>query len=549
MARRKRASFLTKQSGTPATRRRQRVFIWLLSLPCVILLLMGVSYLLLVSWLQGDGFREKLAEIVGRATHAQLVEIPQNMDVDGANLTLPQIRIRGAREIDEFSLSKLHLAVDRPALIKRILRFNQFSAEELNLTLRFGSRHAAPAPSRSKKSASPPAPAPAHADGAKGTEKISVPVASKDGFLKAVQARSFEALYSDTSVFFGERELALKGYHLTASPRPDVGRDAWNFSLENGRLVAPFSFLRDSGVKNASILFSRRDITLSSCKILLTPGEIRMHGKYSLLSGNWNVRMNVQRANVARLLNDDWKKKLTGSLDGHLDFTGEGGSSWKAKGELQLIDGLLEGLPVLSSLRLDSSLPYRSIPIRKAVTKLSFPYSDPQHNIRNAWLLDDIDICAKDDTLRCRGRVIIGTDRSLSGTLKIGLPSQTIAKLGLQQTSPVSQLFNSAPELPGWVWLHINLSGTLDDPHEDLSVRLATLLPQAVSSMSHQAVESLNSVLGSFVPGKLLPPEKKDENASKPQDAPKNDDKAKPEEPTPKHPIKNILDSGLKMLL
>lgn len=548
MARRKRASFLTKQSGTPATRRRQRAFIWLLSLPCVVLLLMGISYLMLISWLQGDGFREKLAEIVGKATHAQLVEIPQNMDVDGAHLTLPQIRIRGAREIDEFSLSKLHLSVDRPALIKRILRFNQFSAEELNLTLRFGSRRAGSSPPRSTKPVSSPTPVSTHADGAKRDEKISVPVASKGGFLKAVQARSFEALYSDTSVFFGERELALKGYHLTASPRPDVGRDAWNFSLENGRLVVPFFFLRDSGVKNASILFSKKDVTLNSCKILLTPGEIRMHGKYSLLSGNWNIRMNVQRANVARLLNDDWKKKLTGSLDGHLDFTGEGGSSWKAKGELQLIDGLLEGLPVLSTLRLDSTLPYRSIPIQKAVTKLSFPYSNPQHNIRNAWLLDDIDICSKDDTLRCRGRVIIGTDRSLSGTLRIGLPSQTIAKLGLQQTSPISQLFNAVPELPGWIWLHINLSGTLDDPHEDLSVRLATLLPQAVSSMSHQAVELLNPVLGSFVPKKLLPPGKKEEDASNHQDTPSNDDEAKPEEPTPQKPIKKIIDSGLKML-
>ena len=550
MARRKRASYLTtKQASTPAMRRKRLLIILLISIPCLFLLLIGVGYLILVSWLQSDGFREKLTQVIQGASHAQRVSIPQNMDVDGGNLTLPELSLYGAREVEEFSLRQLHLEVDRSVLFRRILRFNQFSTEEMRLTLRLGQNDAkagttsrpatgSPTTAATSRSASPAA--------GTGSDKIPVPVSNKGGFLKAVQARSFESLYSDTSLSFGERTLALKGYRLTAKPRPDVGKDSWNFLIENGRLIVPFACLRNIGVKNASILLSRDAIKLSSCKILLTPGDIRLRGTYSLKTGNWSARMDVQHANVARILNEEWKKKLTGSLEGYLNFNGDGNTDLTAQGEVSLLNGVLQGLPVLSTLKIDDTLPYLSVPINKASCKLHYPYSDPQHNITRAWLFDEIDIRATDGLLLCRGRVVIGQEGSLSGTLDLGLPSKVVASLGLRPSDPFTQLFNTLPDLPGWIWLRINLSGTIDDPHEDLSVRLATLFSQSVSSMSETAAQTLHSVLNSFVPQNLLPapaggtkpPAPEDED-----DGVNTDIKQKPWDT-----VKGVIDSGLKML-
>lgn len=550
MARRKRASYLTtKQASTPAMRRKRLLVISLVSIPCILLLLTGIGYLFLVSWLQSDSFREKLSQVIQNVSHAQKVVIPQNMDVDGGNLTLPELSISGAREVEEFSLRKLHLEVDRSVLLRRILRFNQFSTEEMRLTLSLGQNDAKkgsssrPTTGASTKSAtSRPTPSAARAD----SNKIPVPVANRGGFLKAVQARSFESLYSDTSISFGKRTLALKGYRLTAKPRPDIGKDSWNFLIENGRLIIPFSWLRNIGVQNASILLSRDAIKLSSCKILLTPGDIRLRGTYSLKTGNWSARMDVQRANVARILNEEWKKKLTGSLEGYLNFSGDGGADLTAQGEVSLLNGVLQGLPVLSSLKMDGALPYLSVPINKASCKLRFPYSDPQHNITRAWLFDEIDVRATNGLLLCRGRVVIGQEGSLSGTLDLGLPSKVMASLGLRQSDPLSQLFNTLPDLPGWIWLRINLSGTIDDPHEDLSVRLATLFSQSVSSMSESAAQSVHSVLNSFVPQNLLPSPAGGTKPPAPED--EDDDVNIDTKQKPWNTVKGVIDSGLKML-
>ena len=80
-----------------------------------------------------------------------------------------------------------------------------------------------------------------------------------------------------------------------------------------------------------------------------------------------------------------------------------------------------------------------------------------------------------------------------------------LAELGLEHTPPAIQLFNAPIELPGYAWLHVNLSGTLDDPHEDLSVRLSTVLRQSISSLPGTAVQSLQKVLGNLVPTARTP--------------------------------------------
>lgn len=535
MARRKRGNFLSKQAPLSTKQRTRRFCIWLGIALGVVAMSCIAAYFALISWLQGEGFRQKLAQALQAVTQAQEVSIPENLTIDGSHVTLPQCSILRMKNVEELSVRKMHLEVDRPALLKRILRLQQFSTDEMQLTINL-SKQADPAPQKAKKPT------------AKRTN-----ASSGSSFFKDIQARSFESHYTDTNFIINDQKYTLSGYRLVALPRPATGKDCWAIAIENGRVSTPLSWLKESGVKNATLLYSSEEIQLNECKVMLTPGHLSAKGIYHRSSGLWKARLDIHQANVARLLNDDWRKRLTGSLNGRLDMSGETSSSWEAQGELRLEKGVLEGLPILSDIRLHGTTPYRTLELEKASCQISYPYTEPEHNIHDAWLWEHIDIRAKDGVLIVRGRVILGKDGSLSGTLKIGVPAKLVSEIGLEKSKLTSLLFNAPVEIPGYIWLHVNLSGTIDEPQEDISVRLATVLPQCLPEMADKAVQSLNSVLGSFLPSGMLPQPKAEEAATSQEKgkSASDDEEEEAAPPAPKptqNKIKNIINTGLDMI-
>lgn len=532
----------------------RRLLIWLGILLALLLVLCIGAYLFLMSWLRGDGFRSYLTTAMQQTSGAAEVSIPQNMVVDGSHMTLPECALKQAPLFHELRLRKLHLDVNRPALLQRWLRFRHLSAEELQLTL---STAAAEQPAA--RPAAPPAPAtaePAQAAAATGSSAPAAapPVASPaalhtaisrpgSSFLKGVQLTSFESHYTTTTLLTGHqanRSFSLSGYHLTITPKRDTAQGTWLLNLENGRILTPFNWLRECGLKSAKILYSPESIRLSEARVLLTPGDLRFTGEYTPLTGRWKADADISQASVARLLNEDWRKRLTGRLNGQLHCTGQHPGAWQAKGQLRLDSGRLEGLPILSEIKLGGTRPYRTLTLEKASCTISYPYAEPQHGIADAWLWDNIDIRATDGNLLIRGRIITGMDGSLAGALDIGLPVRVLAELGLSQSPAVAQLFNAPVKVPGYVWLRVNLSGTVSAPQEDLSVRLATILPQALPGLAEQTVNSLGSVLSSFLPEKEQPaPAKPDSSAPQPKPA---------AAPQPLQPIQNAIQSGLDMI-
>ncbi len=555
MARRKRGDFLSKQPSTPGGTFSRRLLVWIAVAVGVLLALVIGAYLYLLTWLQGNGCRAWIESSVRQAAHARQVMVPEPLQMDGTNLTLPQISISRTRYFDELKINKLHVGLDRSSLFRRILRTRQFSAEELRLVFRAGnsppSRSAAPAvsaeptgQSTSTRAASgTPVASSATDDGS--TDSI----AQHNGFFRDIRLRSFEAIYADTSVNFGERFVALKGYRLIAKPAPAGGKGAWTVNIENGQVVTPFSWLNDSGVKSANLKITGEEVQLTSCHILAAPGSARASGRFTPSTGQWKVRTHINKVALARFLHADWKKKLTGTLKGELVFSGQPGQSWQAGGKLETENAVIEALPVLSDLKIGHSYPYRSVHLEKATCDLSFPYSEPGHNIRDAWLWDNIDIRSKDGELLARGRVITGQDGSLSGTLKIGIPAQYIALLGLGNSPLVQQLFTGQAGESEYLWLRVNLSGTLEDPHEDLSARLETVLPKIISSLPGEAIKKLNGVLGGFLP--TPPPVQPTEET---KEKPKRGNTGVPPPrrrpaPQPVDAVKDIIQSGIDIFL
>ena len=62
-------------------------------------------------------------------------------------------------------------------------------------------------------------------------------------------------------------------------------------------------------------------------------------------------------------------------------------------------------------------------------------------------------------------------NKRLGGTLTIGLPEQIAETLPLPRELLANKLFTASGSEEGYIWVNMNLSGTIDAPQEDLSVR------------------------------------------------------------------------------
>lgn len=510
MARRKRDSFLQKKGSFSRGGIGRRILVWLLLLAGGFLILAILGYYQLLAYLQGESFRETCSASLKNKARAEELQLGGTLTLSGNRISLPEASLRRTDFWSRASARRISTEFDRIGLLDRELNLSKLSMEEAHVTLD-ADRLGAPLP----------------------------PVLPEQGGFwsrftpRTVSLRSFECRDADITLRRKGESYHLSGCSITSAPKDRLGHHVWQTNLENGRLHTPLSYLRDCGVRTATLLADPKALNLTECRLMLTPGELRVRGYYEWGSRRWRATLRANKANVARLLNEDWKKRLTGELFGELELVGTERRLQRGAGILALQQGELEGLPILSELPLSGGKPYRCLKLEKAECRVSYPYDEPEHNIRRAWLIDNIDIRSENGSLLVRGHIIIAPDGSLRGVLNAGLPESVISSLPFYQSSSIKNLFTREGER-GYLWLHINISGTVNEPREDLSVRLSTLLS---SSLPAAAMQSLRR----WVPG--LPPSRPTDSHPGEQGA--ETDAPPPEpEPTPSTPEQLLEDAA-----
>lgn len=476
MARRRRDAFLQKKGPFSPGGTGRRVLVWLVFLAGALLLLAVLGYYQLIAYLQGDSFREHFSESLKNKTQSEQLQLEGNLAISGGRLSLPAASLNRKGFWSRATARRISTEFDRFALLDRHLNLLKLTMEEASLFL----------------------------DADRMGETLPPLLPEKEGFWqrftpRTVTLKAFECRDTDVLLRLKGETYSLAGCSISAAPKSKLGNDVWQFHLENGRIHTPLSYLRDCGMRSASLLLEPNSLNLTECRLMLTPGELRIRGGYEFSSGRWRVALRANKANVARLLEDDWKKRLTGELFGELELVGSDNRLHRGAGVLALQQGVLEGLPFLSELPLNGGKPYRSLKLEKAECRLSYPYAEPEHNISNAWLIDNIDIRSEGGSLLARGHIILAPDGALRGVLHLGLPKSLVGSHPLYRSGLVQELFSQREE-KGYVWLNINISGTIDEPREDLSVRLSTLLSSSLSSMPTSAVQALRQKLPGVLP-------------------------------------------------
>lgn len=473
MSQRRHKKFLIRESTpSPAARLARRGAWWVLLALLGLLLITAVAYYRLLAYLQGDEFREDATSALYHVLKAEKAQLGSNLNVDGNRITLAGVMLQRQGVLQKLHAEGIRAEVDRSALLDRELHLKKLTMESVFLAL----------------------------DADQSAEPLTPIQPTKAHFWLGLLPRtlrldSLECKDADLHVHFHGQDYALLSSNVAAMSSDKWGHGAWQVKLTNGKARLPFYFLQDCSVKSASLTRTSKRFSLTDCRISLTPGELRITAEAEPDTGNWSADFRVNKAHVSRVLNEDWKKRLTGELFGELKMFASGGRLTRAAGSFALQQGELEGLPVLSDLKLGSTRPYRTISLEKAEWRVSFPYSEPKLNIDHAWLIDHLDLRSRGGTLRVRGHVVIGQDRSLGGTLNIGLSEQVLSNLSPQGAALLASIATGSHTEEGYLWVNLNLSGTVDDPQEDLSVRLSTLLRKGAAAAADGLLKTVDNVV------------------------------------------------------
>lgn len=483
MSRRKRPKFSLRKTPPAGKTLRRRLLIWLGGTALVLLLLLVVGYFQLIAYLRGDDFRRSLEESLCNRCRAESVSIPSPLSIEGASVGLDAASLHRADAVQSLGISDIRAQIRRWPLLDRCLHVTDLRVGRFEASFDL-SRLNEPLPDRLPDEES-------FADRFKPERLILERLSCPD--------LNLSLSHGSLPVF------SLSACEVAATPAAAGRTDRWSISLKGGNLGTGWALLHSAELESAELEAGTNLLRLSQATLHLPPGEgeLRASGEWTGPRRNWKLRLHASRIETERLLKGDWKQRLHGTVSGQLDMEGRGSDLRAAEGYLTLNHAVLEGLPILSELPLPDSQAYRSLGLEKASCRVHFPFSEPSHRVQNAWLFDDIDVRARDNRLRVTGRVLVGADGRLGGTLKIGLPESFLSPLLKAAPGTMKDIFNADGE-PGYCWLTLNLSGSLTAPIEDLSARLREKLRalpglNTLSEAGASTAKSISSALGNLI--------------------------------------------------
>jgi hypothetical protein len=409
----------------------------------------------LETYLQSEAFRLKTEEAVGNSLHAKarLSDIGRQ----GTTITGETLRLEGSHG-SFFKSAQMHgvrAELDLGGLWRGLWKVDHLSFLNLELNL--------------------DAPAQPSSQDAPGTKDLPE---KPEALLASLLPRKAKiaSVHSDRTTLTREG-MEVFQTRATASPQ-DSG---WNVVLGGGELHCPG--IPRMEIQEARLLVAPDGGTLRGARLLFkTGGQVNLTGDWSAASGT-KLHAQVENTNVTPFLPQWWQARLHGSLQGTLHLTRPAAAApagQELTGDLRLAGGKLEGLPLLGQLDGFLGSPrFRQVALKTASARLRKTSGKTE--------LQDIDLDAE-GILRIKGGVSLEQDR-LSGSLRLGISPSLVQWL----PSGRKALFGEPSE--GYVWVPFQISGTLENPQEDLSARLAGGVVEAVTEAAKGLPKELPKAL------------------------------------------------------
>jgi hypothetical protein len=284
----------------------------------------------------------------------------------------------------------------------------------------------------------------------------------------------------------------------------DIGRARLHFRSQRGLEIAS---LRDAaldiypdgkgwaidgkgGLLSVSKLPSLKVVSFRSRTqgdmFFLTNGEFRLGeaGKISAsgeFGDNSKLRVEWSQVDVDPFLEEPWRSRLSGVLAGtaSIEWPESGISAGKAVGNFRLTDGVAENIEMLDQVATFTGAPqFRRMPLQEF-----------SGNYEWTWNLLKITnlVAESKGLLRLEGACTIAEGGRLDGSLRVGVTPQTLQWLPGSRERVFTVAHN------GYLWTDVRIGGSLQNPQEDLSSRLAAAVRDETIYQGRRLIEDIPS--------------------------------------------------------
>ncbi|MCE9518596.1 MAG: hypothetical protein K8R87_03380 [Verrucomicrobia bacterium] len=262
--------------------------------------------------------------------------------------------------------------------------------------------------------------------------------------------------------------VAVAAIHLKARPASDEG--AWKINGDDGRVMLP-GITEPFRLNAATARIDARAFVLNDAAARwLGDSEVTARGELPFNPDLfWKFSGRLTGLDLRHVLSAAWNSKIGGVVEGDYDVSGRSGAAVLSKGKLRVKSGVIQALPLLERVAdFTNTNRFRRIVLDEATGDVEVQ--------RTRTRLMNL-VLQSNGLIRVEGDLLID-GQMLNGNLLVGVSPETLRWMPGAQNHVFTD--TNVGRVPGFVWTHVMVTGTLDSPKEDLSNRLLVAMGKAV---------------------------------------------------------------------
>lgn len=404
------------------------------------------GYIWIQQYLKSPAFQKILAQQLGDAVKGDATL--DSMNWSGSNLYVSRAGVtpKGTQGWKLIEGEGVEASVDFQAARSGVWRLTRIHLDRLRMDLRSVAEIPQELPSDTVLETAPP---------------------SMPGWLKRLlptrtQIDEVEVDRFDLAPAQGTEGVSIKELELTAKPANDAG--AWLLRGGEGTLILP-------GVKehfrmtSASARLDARSLALNDgVAKWIGDSEVTARGDLPFEKDRaWKFSGHISNLELKHVLGAEWLSKVNGMLAGDYEASPEA-----LKAKIEIKNGIVENLPMLDTVAdYTRTQRFRRVVLDTATADVERA-GDTTH-VRNLVLQSN-------GLVRVQGDLTL-QGRAIQGKLMVGVLPDSLRWLPGSHKHVFTE--QNAAGLPGFVWTHVNLTGTVDSIREDLTNRLLIAMGKA----------------------------------------------------------------------
>lgn len=233
--------------------------------------------------------------------------------------------------------------------------------------------------------------------------------------------------------------------------------DAYRADIKGGTLRLPSSLVPEIRLERAQLRYQDKQVFLTDATVTAwSNARLQGSGEWDMQSRQYSLEGDASGIKCEDLLNADWSKRLTGDATSTFSTHNHAGFP-QASGKLTLHNAVLTALPMLDALAAYADTRrFRVLALNEAHT--GWQWKKGEFSLQNL-------VISGEGLVRLEGSIVI-RGKELDGKFRLGLAPGTLSTIPGAETD----VFLAGER--GLLWTPLHITGTLDDPKEDLTDRL-----------------------------------------------------------------------------